>query len=305
MGNRFDMAWSLRFLGMTLFFLREKARAYALVEESLALSREMHDIPGQANSLYLLGRFALEEGVAVTARARLEESLVLFRMIGVQHHIAHLLPQLAHAAMQQGDYDAAHGWYEESLDLLQKVDDQKGMALCLQGWGVLVARQGEELWAARLWGAAETLHHARSLHIRFLMFIRHTDYEQADYERMVSLVRAQLGEKVFASTWAEGRKMTPEQALVKPRLETPAALADPAPPSPATRVHRPVYPNGLTAREVQVLRLVTRGLTNSEIAEELGLSEKTIAHHLTHIFNKTTSDNRAAAVAFAIRHDLA
>ena len=99
--------------------------------------------------------------------------------------------------------------------------------------------------------------------------------------------------------------MTPEQALVKPRLETPAALADPAPPSPATRVHRPVYPNGLTAREVQVLRLVTRGLTNSEIAEELGLSEKTIAHHLTHIFNKTTSDNRAAAVAFAIRHDLA
>jgi DNA-binding NarL/FixJ family response regulator len=54
-----------------------------------------------------------------------------------------------------------------------------------------------------------------------------------------------------------------------------------------------------------VLRLVVRGLTNSEIARELGLSEKTIAHHLTHIFNKTSSGNRAAAAAFAIHHGLA
>jgi DNA-binding CsgD family transcriptional regulator len=47
---------------------------------------------------------------------------------------------------------------------------------------------------------------------------------------------------------------------------------------------------------------VARGLTNFEIAQELGLSEKTIAHHLTHIFNKTTSENRAAA--FVIRQGL-
>ena len=62
---------------------------------------------------------------------------------------------------------------------------------------------------------------------------------------------------------------------------------------------------GLTAREVEVLRLVARGRTNTDIADELGLSEKTIAHHLTHIFNKTGSENRAAAAAFAIRHGLA
>jgi DNA-binding NarL/FixJ family response regulator len=54
-----------------------------------------------------------------------------------------------------------------------------------------------------------------------------------------------------------------------------------------------------------VLRLVARGRTNTDIADELGLSEKTIAHHLTHIFNKTGSENRVAAAAFAIRHGLA
>jgi DNA-binding CsgD family transcriptional regulator len=64
-------------------------------------------------------------------------------------------------------------------------------------------------------------------------------------------------------------------------------------------------PAGLTEREVKVLQLVVQGKSNHEIARNLGLSEKTIANHLTHIFNKTTSGNRAAAVAFALRHGLA
>jgi DNA-binding NarL/FixJ family response regulator len=66
----------------------------------------------------------------------------------------------------------------------------------------------------------------------------------------------------------------------------------------------PTYPAGLTAREVEVLRLVAKGLTNMQIAKELVLSEKTVATHLNHIFNKTNSENRAAAVAFAMRHGL-
>jgi DNA-binding NarL/FixJ family response regulator len=48
-----------------------------------------------------------------------------------------------------------------------------------------------------------------------------------------------------------------------------------------------------------------KGNTNREIARELSLSEKIVAHHLTHIFNKTNSENRAAATAFAIRQGLA
>ncbi|MFN8491534.1 MAG: AAA family ATPase [Caldilineaceae bacterium] len=67
---------------------------------------------------------------------------------------------------------------------------------------------------------------------------------------------------------------------------------------------RPTYPAGLSEREVEVLRLVAAGKSNREIAETLVLSEKTVANHLTHIFNKTTTDNRAAATAFAIRNGL-
>jgi DNA-binding NarL/FixJ family response regulator len=49
---------------------------------------------------------------------------------------------------------------------------------------------------------------------------------------------------------------------------------------------------------------VAKGLTNAEIAQTLVLSERTVAHHLTHIFNKVNVDNRAAATAFAFQHGL-
>lgn len=305
MGDEGGMAWALRLLGLALFSLREKAHAYTLIEESLSLAREMHDTPGSAYSLFILGRFALAQGDAATARPLLEESLAPFRAFGDRQPIAHVLSRLANVALQQGDDAAAYAWYEESLALFQEIDDKAGLALCLQGWGAMVARQGEAIWAARLWGAAETLRDVRSFRNPFILLVEHTDYEQADYEYMVTTVRDQLGVKAFTAAWAEGRVMTLEQVLVKQGLETAHGLAPSVPLPPHETVLTPGYPNGLTAREAGVLRLVAGGLTNAEIAEELGLSEKTIAHHLTRIFNKTASENRAAAAAFAIRHDLA
>jgi DNA-binding CsgD family transcriptional regulator len=64
-------------------------------------------------------------------------------------------------------------------------------------------------------------------------------------------------------------------------------------------------PAGLSAREVEVLRLVAAGRSNREIASELVLSEKTVENHLTRIYAKIGAENRAAAAAFAIRHTLA
>jgi DNA-binding NarL/FixJ family response regulator len=75
---------------------------------------------------------------------------------------------------------------------------------------------------------------------------------------------------------------------------------DPGRPSDAVTPAR----HGLTAREVEVLRLVAAGGTNRAIAADLFLSEKTVARHLSNIFTKLGLPSRAAATAFAYQHGL-
>jgi predicted ATPase/DNA-binding CsgD family transcriptional regulator len=65
------------------------------------------------------------------------------------------------------------------------------------------------------------------------------------------------------------------------------------------------YPGHLTQREVAVLRLIAAGKTNHEISEQLCISLRTVATHVTHIFNKIVAANRAEAAAYAVRHGLA
>ncbi len=76
-------------------------------------------------------------------------------------------------------------------------------------------------------------------------------------------------------------------------------------PTQPGQASHPATPAGLSVRELEVLQLVAAGKSNREIAQELYLSEKTVANHLTSIFNKTNTDNRAGATAFALRHELA
>ena len=63
-------------------------------------------------------------------------------------------------------------------------------------------------------------------------------------------------------------------------------------------------PEGLTAREMMVLRLIASGKTNREISQELFISEHTVVNHLSHIFAKIGVDNRTAAAAFALRQGI-
>jgi DNA-binding CsgD family transcriptional regulator len=73
-----------------------------------------------------------------------------------------------------------------------------------------------------------------------------------------------------------------------------------------TRASRSVStPAVLTARELEVLRLIATGKTNRAIAAALGISEKTVARHVSNIFMKLGLSSRSAATAYAYEHDLA
>jgi DNA-binding NarL/FixJ family response regulator len=82
-------------------------------------------------------------------------------------------------------------------------------------------------------------------------------------------------------------------------LERSLRAAAPSPPPPRT------YPDGLTQRECEVLRQIAAGLSNQEIAGRLSISEATVKTHVNNIFSKAHLRDRAQAVVYAIRNDLA
>jgi DNA-binding NarL/FixJ family response regulator len=164
------------------------------------------------------------------------------------------------------------------------------IAACLVGLGEVVAAQRQLAWAAQLWGAAEALRDATGISI--------PPIELADYERAVSAARIHLRERAFAAAWAQGRSMTPEQALVA-KGQKPTS-------SPTTIIVSPrTYPAGLTTREVEVLRLVASGLTDIQVAEKLVLSPRTVHAHISSIYNKLGVSSRSAATRYAMEHHLA
>ena len=93
------------------------------------------------------------------------------------------------------------------------------------------------------------------------------------------------------------------QALLDPAVQARLLdrLGKPAPaPAPTSN-----YPDGLTAREAEVLTLIAQGLSNRELQERLFVSEATVKTHINNIFSKTGVRNRAQAVTYAYRNGLA
>ena len=63
-------------------------------------------------------------------------------------------------------------------------------------------------------------------------------------------------------------------------------------------------PAGLTERELDVLLVLVRGESNQRIADQLGISAKTVGHHVQHVYEKAGVRSRAAATVWAFEHDL-
>ena len=83
-----------------------------------------------------------------------------------------------------------------------------------------------------------------------------------------------------------------------------AVVSQPAGPAPGPGTERKL-PDGLTAREAEVLRLLASGLSNAEIAGRLFLSNATVKTHINRIFAKTGARDRAQAVRYAYQHGMA
>jgi DNA-binding CsgD family transcriptional regulator len=213
----------------------------------------------------------------------LEESLAICRELGDRRAISKAVQFLGDAASGTGDQAAARTLYEESLSLSVELGDLWMSTLSLEGLARVALATGQPEAAARLLGAADAVREDTGAP-------RSAAYFARLYEPSLERARAELGEDRFASARAAGRGLTLEEA--------PAVLEQLAKIPAADR------PEGLTAREVEVLRLVADGLTDAQVAERLVVSLRTVNAHLRSIYRKLDVRSRSAATRYAVEHGL-
>ena len=120
-------------------------------------------------------------------------------------------------------------------------------------------------------------------------------YEAARVRVLLGLACRALGDADTAALELEAARGVFAQLGAAPDLTRVDSLTQRVPPVDA---------HGLTARELQVLRLVAAGETNKAIAAELFVSERTVDRHMSNIFAKLGVSSRAAATAHAYQHGL-
>ena len=268
-------------------------RAQALLEEALALCREVDSRWAMARVLCVLGQVTLLQGELNTADSLLKESIQLYHVMGDQRGEAIALLHAAGLATIQKAYARAYAHYEESLAIALELKKEGLIGAAFKGLGIVAAAKGQPMLAARFWGAAGSLQKGHDFAVLSPL-----------YQTMIANVRTQLSEQAFTQAWAEGGTLHPKQihasgkALLIPS-PTPARF-----PSASLAGRSTPLPAGLTAREVEVLRLVAQGLTDTQVAGQLVISYRTITTHLTSIYNKLGVNSRAAAVRFAAEYQL-
>jgi DNA-binding CsgD family transcriptional regulator len=120
-------------------------------------------------------------------------------------------------------------------------------------------------------------------------------YETARVGVLIGLACRALGDLDNATAEFDAARRIFEQLDARPDLARLLSLSGRADQESASP---------LTARETEVLSLLATGRTNREIARQLRISEKTVARHVSNIFNKLGVSTRSAATAYAFRHQL-
>jgi non-specific serine/threonine protein kinase len=290
-------AMALGELSLALLYQDEPDRAEESCQESIAMYHLTNNRQGLAGSLTDLAIILLARQEYDQANELCAESLAIRRALGDKGGCAHTLMVLAWVATAQGQIPQAVAACKESLSIREATGDRKGIAQAFEGLARVANISGDSTGAVRLLAAASRLRAAAGS--------RPAPTERAEIERVAAQVRSQLGESAFDSSWSEGSAAPSERILDEARAFKVSDAAD-TPDMPAVKPETTSLADnfGLTAREREVLQLVTQGLTYVQMAEQLVISPRTVDTHLRSIYGKLGVTSRSAATRVALENHL-
>ena len=309
-------ALSLAHQGSALAWQGDPGAALAAAEASLESSPEFGGLVAS------VGYFALTNAALAAGHvgAALDATAATWEHVSVlPGYAAHLRPIIAQAALAGGDLIAARRWADDAVATAPGVvlmwalttrarvaiaqgeleqaerDAHDALASAPEGFlyagtsdtleclAVLAGEAGSHPEAARLFGSAAAIRQRMGA-VRFKVW-------DAGYEASAATVRDALGGTDFDAAWAEGEALSTEEAIAYAQRGR-------------GQRKRPSSGWGsLTPTELDVVRLVSEGLANNDIATRLFISPRTVQSHLTHVYTKLGLSSRVQLVQEAAQHN--
>jgi DNA-binding CsgD family transcriptional regulator len=276
--RRFVEAESLGRVGLALYREAELHRLLGAFEEAEQAYRDAsgHGWDPQPG----LAQLRLAQGREDAAIASIQRVLA---ETGESLKRAGLLPACVEIMLAAGDVDAALAACRELEVLAERFESAMLGAMVAHARGAVHLAQGDSR------AALAPLRHAIEVWQQL-----EAPYEIARTRELVGLACRALGDEEAAALELEAARAGFEKLRAVPDAVRVAASA----------ARSQSRPHGLSARELEVLRLVAAGRSNREIAAQLVISEHTVARHLQNIFAKLDVSSRTAAASFAFEHQL-
>jgi predicted ATPase/DNA-binding CsgD family transcriptional regulator len=231
-----------------------------------------------AINLNPMAEVALARGDLAAARRSVDEAVS--GMTG--WHLATALTTRARVTIAQGEPGQAERDIYDALACAATTGSQLALPDILECLAGLASHAGSHCQAARHFGAADTLRQRTGL-ARYKI-------HDADYHAAVAAVRDAMGQQDFDTAWAEGAALSADEAIAYAQRG---------------RGERKRPTSGwasLTPAERDVVRLVSDGLANKDIATRLFVSPRTVQTHLTHVYTKLGLTSRMQLCQEAARH---
>ncbi|HEY7296056.1 MAG TPA: LuxR C-terminal-related transcriptional regulator [Dehalococcoidia bacterium] len=295
-GNRRSFAFALRQLGRIAAEQGKLEQARRFLEESLAEYRQEADKSQIGGTLTDLGHVMLASGDSATSRACAEEAYALFRTLGATASVSAASLLLGHVERTEGKPAQSAMYYAKSIEQFVAADSRRHAIFGVAGIAGCALALGWRAKATRLLAVTRGLPDTRGLIV--------DPTAPATYKRDTATARAVLGEEGFAVAWTAGEALSWDEAFAEAltlakELQESGDVGRHAPTAAVVPGPAISYPDGLSAREVEVLCLIAAGKSTREIAEELTIAEGTVERHVTNLYGKMGVRNRAEATSYA------
>jgi len=254
------------------------------ITESERIHRALNNQSGLALASLHRGIGALFEGDFTLAVSRFEEAERLGLELGDVRLLSRMAGSRVLLDLHEGNFADARRRLETSIQQYDSMGDHQ-MHSNIMLLAAVLHKQGLDVWAARVWGMADA-----PPGIRLPNVLMEVYWERFGFGDIFAELHAQLGEEAFADEFAAGHQL---------RLDDLRTIPHPPEPAPAQSASSSAPAESLTAREIEVLRLLAQELSNPQIAEKVVVSRRTVDAHLRSIYDKLGVKSRDAAIRVA------